>query len=74
MISKRPVRRWLLTACIAGLLAAAGATGVFASTVPIPGDGAGEDTPFLPTGIPILHVHVDPHASAGSAAQLLPTI
>ncbi len=59
---KRRLRRASLVVALAGVLAAAGAAGVLANTVPgIPGDGPGEDSPFLPAGVPILHVHLNPH-------------
>jgi hypothetical protein len=47
---------------VCGVLGPAVAAGVLASTVPgIPGDGQDEDTPYLPAGVPTIHVHVFPH-------------
>jgi hypothetical protein len=61
--------RWALfgLALLAGVAAAGlvtlGAAGPSrAITIPrIDGDGNNEDTPFLPAGVPVLHVHVNPH-------------
>jgi hypothetical protein len=32
-----------------------------ATVAGVSGDGTGEDTPFMPQGVPLLHVHVNPH-------------
>ena len=60
----RPRRSLLLLTLLVSAVAAVGAlaSSGSANTVPgIPGDGNDEDTPFLPAGTPILHVHVNPH-------------
>lgn len=62
MRMKRRLRRVALAGVLAGVLAGAAATGVLANPVPtIPGDGPGEDSPYLPAGVPVLHVHLNPH-------------
>jgi hypothetical protein len=54
--------RWLVLLTLAGALLGLGAAGGFANTVPgIEGDGNQEDSPVLTPGVPILHVHVNPH-------------